>query len=237
MLSVVIPAYNEEKYIGACLEALTKQDAKEPFEVIVVDNASTDRTGDVARSFAERLSIRIIREEKKGRGAARAAGFAAAKGEIIFSTDSDTVVPPQWMSTLFSALAKKQHVVAVVGVGSIHDTSWVANILFNTLQPVATFGYRMLFGHHWLAGFNFAIRKHAYQQAGGFNPELRSSEDTDLARRVKNVGGISAAWNVAVVCSGRRFQNGSTKGLLIYPWTWIRKFIFHIEDATLNDIR
>src|SRR3989344_4845448 len=87
MISIVIIAYNEKKDIASCLMAMSKQTYREPFEVIVVDNASTDHTPEIAQSFVERLPLRVIREEHKGRGAARARGFGEAKGEIILSTD------------------------------------------------------------------------------------------------------------------------------------------------------
>lgn len=91
-ISIVIPAYNEESHIGACLEAISKLELK-PFEVIVVDNMSTDKTAEIARSFA---FARVIRETKQGLVYARDCGFNAARGDIIGRIDGDTLLPSDW---------------------------------------------------------------------------------------------------------------------------------------------
>ena len=189
MLSVVIPAFNEEKYIGACLEALLHQQAKEPFEVIVVDNASTDRTAEVAKGYAGKLNLRVIREEKKGRGAARAAGFKAARGDIIFSTDADCAPLPQWVQILTTVLRRDPHLAAVTTPFVIRDCSYVYNAILN-FQWLLMCVYRTFFGHFWLNGSSFAIRKETYEAASGFNREVEAMEDTDLSRRVRHLGNI-----------------------------------------------
>jgi glycosyltransferase involved in cell wall biosynthesis len=91
-VSAVIPAYNEEKYIGNCLEGLTNQIEK-PDEIIVVDNNCTDKTCEIAQKF----NVKIVKEKNQGMIYARNAGFNAAQYEIIARTDSDTVLPPDWI--------------------------------------------------------------------------------------------------------------------------------------------
>jgi glycosyltransferase involved in cell wall biosynthesis len=240
MLSVVIPAYNEEGHIAKCLESLAQQETNQPFEVIVVDNASTDRTAEIARSYGDRLNLTVLREPKKGRGAARAAGFEAANGEIIFSTDGDTVVPPHWISALLKAWEKHPEAAALSGPIRITDCGPVANSLFNMIQPVAMVLYMPLFGHYWLTGSNFAIRRTAYLRAGGFDRDLQSNEDTDLSFRVKKVGKIRFVGGVPVVTSGRRFRGGCRGflcGLFAYPKSWIQKFVLQRKDVELKDVR
>ncbi len=96
-VSVVVPAYNEERYLGRCLAALARQTyPADRFEVIVVDNGSTDATAELAR----RYGVRVIAEPRKGVAYARQTGFEAARGEVIASTDADTVVPPFWVSRI-----------------------------------------------------------------------------------------------------------------------------------------
>jgi glycosyltransferase involved in cell wall biosynthesis len=95
-ISIVIPAYNEESHIGACLKAISKLELK-PYEVIVVDNMSTDKTAEIARSFA---FARVIQETKQGVVYARDRGFNAARGDIIGRIDCDTLLPSNWTAKL-----------------------------------------------------------------------------------------------------------------------------------------
>ena len=98
LTSVVIPAYNEEQYLGRCLAALARQTyPADRFEVIVVDNGSTDTTAEIARRYG---GVRVITKPRKGVARARQAGFAAARGAVIASTDADTVVPPFWVARI-----------------------------------------------------------------------------------------------------------------------------------------
>ena len=81
MVSIVIPAYNEEKLIGKCLSSLVKQDIGEKIEVILVNNSSTDGTVLKARNYLTKLPLKIITEKKKGRGIARERGVPAGNPE------------------------------------------------------------------------------------------------------------------------------------------------------------
>src|SRR5258708_13450803 len=89
-LSLVIPAYNEERYLKACLEAVAQQTIS-PIEVIVVDNNSTDKTADIAQSYN---FVRLVSEKKQGRGHARNKGFDLAIGDNIGRVEFDTVLSP-----------------------------------------------------------------------------------------------------------------------------------------------
>ena len=91
-LSVVIPAYNEEKRIGHCLKSVFNQTVK-PYEVIVVDNNSTDRTVEIARE----MGAKVVVQPLQGATYARNMGFDEAKGEVIARTDADTIVPNDWI--------------------------------------------------------------------------------------------------------------------------------------------
>jgi glycosyltransferase involved in cell wall biosynthesis len=135
--SVIIPAYNEEASIAHCLEALTKQTIAEPFEVIVVDNRSTDATSAIARKFATKLNLRVLYEKKQGRGAARATGFAAAKGDFLFSTDADAMVPPEWMESFVEFFTEHPDAAAVTSTATIDSCTPMQNAMFNALLSTA----------------------------------------------------------------------------------------------------
>ncbi|HEX7964030.1 MAG TPA: glycosyltransferase family A protein, partial [Candidatus Saccharimonadales bacterium] len=92
-VSIVIPAYNEERHLAACLEAIRAQ-SEPPLEVVVVDNNSTDRTAEIARRYP---FVRVVHEERQGIVFARGAGFDAARGDIIARIDADIVLPAGWI--------------------------------------------------------------------------------------------------------------------------------------------
>ncbi len=231
LISVVIPAYNEAENIGAVLASLVDQAVAEPFEVIVVDNSSTDGTAQAAATYGNRLQLRVITERTKGRGAARAAGFAAAGGNLILSTDADSAVPPRWIERLTAAL-RQPGVVAVTGPGRITDCAPATNRRFNWLQPWLMRAYRLVFGHYWLTGFNFGITRAAYDRAGGFAANAADLEDIDLGFRVRRAGRIVMLPDVPVTTSGRRFRHGLLAGLWPYTWIFIRRFWFKSTTAS-----
>ena len=94
-VSVIVPVYNEEKFIKKCLESLTNQQEKAD-EIIVIDNNCRDKTIDIAKKFP----VRIVRETVQGMIAARNRGFNEAKHEIIARVDADVIVPPDWIKTI-----------------------------------------------------------------------------------------------------------------------------------------
>ena len=232
MISIVVPAYNEEKSLSLCLDSLVTMKTQEKFEVIIVDNDSTDSTGQVALSYQNKLPIKVIIEKQKGRGAARAAGFNKAQGAIIFSTDADTIVPKDWIDTMLRYFNNKTEIVAVTGLCTF---SGCCNRL-STMLPVFHYLYKILFGHYWLTGFNFAIRKDAYQRVGGFHRNLNAQEDIELGFRVAKMGKIAYAANSRVITSGRRFQKGILHTMFEYMHSFVnmkRQKETHLSDTRI----
>ena len=236
MISVVIPAYNEEKYISNCLDSIVRQESAQNLEVIVVDNNSTDNTLKVIQKFRDRLNLKIVIEKKKGRGAARNRGFHTAAGDIILSTEADTRVPPDWVEELSSKLIDK-NVVAVTGPCKFEDCFLSVKIIMNQFQPFGMVLYRVLFGYYWLSGFNFAIKKSAYLKSGGFNPELNTFDDIELGEKIKRFGKVVFIRNTPVIVSGRRFKKGLFKGLSSYFKPFIEYSLFHKKSVSLDDPR
>ncbi|MEX0896083.1 MAG: glycosyltransferase [Patescibacteria group bacterium] len=237
MLSIVIPAFNEEKNVSKCLDALCRQSTDQKFEVILVDNNSTDNTVGMAKEFSEKLNLKIVKQEKKGRSPARKKGFDVARGEIIFSTDADIVVPYNWIHEMVSCF-EDENIVAVTGRCYIDDCNWLTNKIFNTFHPLAMHLYRVFFGHYWLNGFSFAVRASVYTKSGGFDSELNVQEDVDLAIKLSKLGKIEFLGKAPVHFSGRRFnQHGLLKGL----WPYLKSFRFYRQgnkaEAYLSDVR
>ena len=115
-LSIVIPAYNEESYLGECLRHVLDEVAKTTdvgrVEVLVIDNASTDRTSEVAKGFP---GVRVAHEPSKGPSHARQRGLDEARGAIIGYVDADTKMPSGWIRTVVQSFDADPGMVCVSG--------------------------------------------------------------------------------------------------------------------------
>jgi glycosyltransferase involved in cell wall biosynthesis len=214
-ISIIIPAYNEEKYIGACLQSLVWQKTKYNFEVVLVDNNSTDNTKKIALSFKDKLNIRIITEKHQGRGIARWRGFEEAVGDFLFSSDADTVFPPNWIEG-FMRYFKNKKIVAVTSLCDIDDPSQANKKFFKFAHQVTNEGYRIALGHYCLYGFSYAVRRDIYIKSGKIDKTLNALDDLDLGRRVRKFGKIQLVRDIPVLTSNRRYQKGVLRGLLEY---------------------
>lgn len=201
-ISIVVPAYNEEKYITPCLESLDHQDyPKNKYEIIVECSASTDRTAQLAKSFGAKVVDKGIKE---GVSASRDNGAKVASGEIIAQTDADTFVPKNWLSVINQHF-QNEKIVGVTGLVEFANTHRFYKFL-------AKYGYtlyiRVLFllGKTIFTGMNFAITKEAYNQIGGIKRELPSNEDVDLGDRAGKVGKVIFANDLVVYTSARRIE-------------------------------
>lgn len=110
-VSIVIPVYNEADHLAACLQAIAAQTVK-PYEVIVVDNNSTDESMAIARTFN---FVTVLQESKQGVMHARNRGFDAAHGEIIGRIDADSLITPGWVAYLQELFGSRKDVAAVTG--------------------------------------------------------------------------------------------------------------------------
>lgn len=235
MISVVIPAYNEEEHIAYCLQSLVNQKTDTLFEVIVVDNASSDHTAEVAEKFKKSLRLQVLSETYKSRGAARAKGFAKAKGDIILSTDADAIVPPDWIERFVLELSKSD--AAVTGFITWTDGPWWINTIAIVLQPVAVCVHRLWIGHNWLIGSNFAIWADIYRKSGGFTRELEGLEDIDLSTKVVRLGRIRVVRNPKITASARRFTGGLRKAAWEYIKATIEYTVLRKSRIALSDVR
>ncbi|MEK7218099.1 MAG: glycosyltransferase family A protein, partial [Patescibacteria group bacterium] len=119
-ISVIIPAYNEEKYIGGCIESILAHKPANLKEIIVVDNASTDRTAEAASSSP---LVRVVREPKKGITWARQRGIREAKGDIIAFVDADSRVAKDWFDVINREFAANPSLACLSGPCTYYDLS------------------------------------------------------------------------------------------------------------------
>ena len=155
--SVVIPAFNEQAYLGACLASLAAQDYPGAFEVIVVDNNSTDDTAVIAAA----AGVTVVVEPERGVCHARQRGTEVARGEIIISTDADTTFASGWLSGIDAAFSRRPGAVAVAGpcdfVGAPRWGTLYPKLLFGTVSLVKRVSGRVVYVSATNIAFNFAV--------------------------------------------------------------------------------
>lgn len=201
-VSIVVPVYNEEYVLADCLATLCRQDYDGPYEVIVVNNACTDRSPEIAQA----MGAQVVNEPRKGYVHALRAGFTAAQGEIIACTDADTIVTPDWLSRLVVTLLQHPGAVAVSGVFDLHDCS----------AGLAALGSPASRLNWHLAGGNMAVWRRAYEAAGGFDPAVNLGADTELGLRLRRLGRVIIDRGLVVSTSGRRVQHALWQTLWMY---------------------
>jgi glycosyltransferase involved in cell wall biosynthesis len=186
-ISIIIPAYNEERYLARCLDSVAAQ-LESFFEVIVVDNNSADATAKIAASYP---FVRLLHEPTQGRVFARNTGFNAAKGELIARIDADAVLPPDWTQRVRQYFEKPEALkTAWTGGAFFYNVRFprLVSVAYNLL--VFTFN-RLLAGHPTLWGSNMALPKKLWTEVA---PDvcLRNDihEDLDLAIHVHRHGHV-----------------------------------------------
>jgi glycosyltransferase involved in cell wall biosynthesis len=183
LISIVVPAYNAERFIGGCIESLLALDyPKEKLEITVVDNDSTDRTADIIR----RYPVLCFKEPKRGRAAAWNKGAKPASGEIIASTDADCVVDSNWASEINRAF-QDPRVDAVMGfTKGINKNFWACLEQGNFEE----FWFRRTGEGYSLKRVgvdtrNCAIRKNVLEECGYLREDLQYCGDLDLSTKLR----------------------------------------------------
>lgn len=212
-ISVIIPAYNEEAYIENCLKSL-KEQTVQPFEVIVIDNNSKDRTNEIAK----RLADKVIFEKKQGVVYALNTGVNAAKGNVVAFIGGDCIADKNWLCGIKTAFEKNSRVVEVYGpIASMDRNNRKLRFVYYFIWHVVA----KTLSHTPIAmapGGNSAVRRDAFLQAGGYDPMMVPGEDIELSTRLRKIGKLRFIANSKVYASTRRFDQNSvwkeTKGWL-----------------------
>jgi peptidoglycan-N-acetylglucosamine deacetylase len=222
-VSVVIPAYNEEALLPACIDSLLVQHGAGELEIIVVDNGSTDATAAVARA----RGVRVVEEPRRGYSRALASGFAVARGDIIASTDADTVVPRFWISRILREYEERPDVVAVGGEIVFCDPTRRARIFTHGLLPILNrFDRRGPGGPH-LWGANLSVRRRVFEAAGGWNLDFNLQVDTELSERLRRFGRVVLLEDLPVYTSSRRWNCMLGRSLFLYATNFISLELRH----------
>ena len=223
-ISVVVPAFNEEHLLPACLESLLAQEYEGEIEILVVDNASTDDTAGVAR----RYGARVVEEPRRGYGNALMRGFAAARGEIIACTDADTVVPSDWIQRLAREYDRGQDVVAVGGDIQFESPNWKSRLLTQFLIPwINRIDRGNPAGPH-LWGANLSVRRDAFLSVGGWNPRFSLQADSELSERLREAGRVVVLESLRVRTSSRRWNRSLFFNSFLFASNWVWFHLFRV---------
>ena len=193
-ISLVIPAYNEARYLRACLDAAFAQELPF-FEVIVVDNGSTDATAQLAAQYG---GVRLLHEPKRGIVYARNRGFDAARGDTIARIDADTVLPPDWSAHIAAFYSDRSHAA----------TAWTSSGIFTDAPAsrLVSAGYRLVtvYINMWLTGYPALWGSSMALPAGMWQRVKRTTcmgngfhEDLDLATHI-HLSGYRIHWDKKV---------------------------------------
>lgn len=210
-LSFVIPAYNEEGYLPGCLESILNQTSglQGIAEIIVVNNASTDNTREVALRYP---GVRVVDEPRKGLTYARQAGFLASSGSLIANVDSDCRLTPGWIAQVLAAFDAKPSLAALSGPFVYYDLTprqrFFVRVFYMTAFVTYLINSYILRVGSMVQGGNFVINRSALEAIGGFNLAISFyGEDTDIARRLSAVGQVRFTFDLKMFSSARRLKH------------------------------
>ena len=180
MISVVIPVRNGAADLPRCLSSIAANvQSADGVEIVVVDNGSSDGSGEIAR----RAGACVIDRPDLRVGACRNAGAAASRGAILAFIDADNEIAPGWLKACTRTFEEQGVGAAGFPYGAPADATWVQR-MYDTLRVKATNRRDV----DWLGAGNVAVRRAAFEQVGGFDERLEACEDVQLCQSVRRAG-------------------------------------------------
>ena len=233
MVSIVIPALNEDKYIAGCLKSLTAQDYPGDYEIVIVDNGSSDNTVVIARSLGARV---VSCPERCGVFHARQVGAEAAHGEIIVQADADTLYPPGWLSRIIRQLAVHPEAVAVAGRFLYTRSPWWSVFEHTVRHGVNVITTPLLKRPLIVSGATFAFRRQAFMKAGGYKGLTYSADQYGISRRLGRLGKVIYDKDLIVYTSPRRVAQKPVPLLLCHVVRNITRLNVHLAATLWQNI-
>ncbi len=235
-ISLIICAYNEEKYINSCLEHAVKNSNNKFYEIIVVDNNSTDNTKNIAEKFP---GVKVVHKLEKGPNHARQKGIDVATGDILAFIDADTKMPKGWIDIAIKEFSQNKNLGCLSGPYVYYDFSKWEQFLCLIYWYLLAYPTYLILGH-MVVGGNFVIRKEILDKMQGLDTSIAFyGDDTNIAQRASKFGKVKFKLNLIMPSSARRLKG---EGILKMAFTYIINFISQASikksvTKTFKDIR
>jgi len=215
-ISLIIPAHNEEAEIKICLNSILKQDLnKKYFEVIVVDNASTDSTAKIIKKYP----FRYVFEPKKSVVAARQKGVDVSKGGIIVTGDADTRYPKDWLRQIKKDFDEDPKLVGVVGWVYYRGTSAFFNMSMGLGQKINLSISKHMKKFSIVFAANFAFKRWALIKIGGYPKHLPELGDQQyILKELLKLGKVIVDPKVKCFTSSRQLKDLKKNILVFNGW-------------------
>lgn len=216
LFSIVIPAYNEESFLPQCLDSVKNQAGDFNYEIIVVDNDSSDRTFVIAQNSG----VRVVQEKKKGVGQARKLGTELAQGKYILNIDADTRLPENYLKEVYKRFQKDSRLVCIGGQFFYYDAPWWKDVLrFVFHRLLVWFCLITAWGRIGPMGNNMCFKRKVYEKISGFDSDLKFGEDADLCNKLSRLGKVKLDMSLKCFISARRYK--LNKRFFIYTLNFI----------------
>lgn len=220
-ITIVVPVYNEEKYIDSCLKSIINQSRK-PDQILIVDNNCTDKTIEIA----EKYPVKVIKEEKQGMIFARNTGFNSASTEIIARTDADSILPSDWIDNIYDNF-QYSNTLAITGPIFFYDFFSKSQLFSNLYQTILRL---LLKKSYVLLGPNMILRKSLWNKIKHSTciNDKKVHEDIDLSIHIIKSGQkINFDSKLIVGISARRIKYNPLSFFIEYFIRTITTFTQH----------
>lgn len=226
IISVIIPAFNEELYIDSCLSSLMKQQGCSDFEVIVVDNNSTDDTAKIVKKYP----VELVFEKTPGVVKARQRGLSKAQGNIIVSTDADCVFKPYWLANIEKFYIDNPQASGLAGHYYFYKSPLWA-LIFPTLGAVFVWIIYYVSGKTiYASATNLSFRKNTFDR--GYDTKyFQGADERGVVKEVSKRGRFHLTLKNPVYTSGRRVKQGFLHSIFVTIGYY---YIYNVISTTKN---
>lgn len=233
-ISIIIPTYNEEKYIGKTLESIKRQDYKD-IEVILADSNSTDATRGIARRRYSK--VRLVVKRERGVGIACNAAARTAKGRLLMFLDADTSITRGLLRAYIKAFADGNVVAATGPIVPLESAKKSVKIGYKIVSVYLVKAF-MKIGKPSTISSNLMVRRSTFLKLKGFNTKMNTYYDWDLSNRLKDIGKIVFVDGAVAKTSVRRIEKwGMARYFAFHAGNVIKYNLFHEPEQNYEPIR
>lgn len=230
IISVIIPAYNEQDFLARCLKSLQLQVNAPDYEVIVVDNNSTDRTAIIAKQF----NTRLVKEPKKGVMHARQAGLKVAKGEIIVTTDADCFYKPNWLSNIHKTYQNNPNIIGLAGHYYFYNGALWASIMPQLGALLVWLIYKISNQIIYVSATNLSFKRQYIKSYDTKYP--MGADEKLLLDQLKQQGKVKFVINNPVYTSARRVNQGFWHSMIVTIGYFYAYNVWHTNKKGYSQI-